>query len=55
MEFILDQLPEGCRFCSRCAYADERCRTEHPNMLDLGNGHKVRCFRYETQEVEPHE
>ena len=49
------QLPEGCRFCSRCAYADERCRTEHPNMLDLGNGHKVRCFRYETQEVEPHE
>lgn len=48
------QVPEGCRFCSRCAYAGERCRTEHPAMLDLGDGHKVRCFRYETQEVEPH-
>ena len=48
------QVPEGCRFCSRCTYAGERCRTEHPAMLDLGGGHKVRCFRYETQEVEPH-
>ena len=48
------QVPEGCRFCSRCTYAGERCRTEHPAMLDLGGGHQVRCFRYETQEVEPH-
>ena len=48
------QVPEGCRFCSRCTYAGERCRTEHPAMLDLGGGHKVCCFRYETQDVEPH-
>ena len=48
-------LPEGCKFCTRCAFAVERCRREHPAMLEAGPGHQVRCFRYETQEVEPHE
>ena len=48
-------LPEGCKFCTRCAFAVERCRREHPAMLEAGPGHRVRCFRYETQEVEPHE
>ena len=41
----IDQIPAGCRFCTRCPYADERCRSERPGMLDLGNGHQVACFR----------
>ena len=46
-------LPEGCKFCTRCAFAEERCRRKRPAMREAGPGHLVRCFRYETQEVEP--
>lgn len=41
----LDEMPEGCRFCTRCQYADHRCTKEDPGMRDA-NGHMVRCFRY---------
>ena len=37
--------PKGCNFCTRCKYADERCRTEEPQMVDVGNHHKVACHR----------
>ena len=37
--------PKGCNFCTRCKYADERCRTEEPQMVDVGNNHKVACHR----------
>ena len=38
-------LPTGCKFCTRCQHATDRCREEHPEMIDVGNGHLVRCFR----------
>ena len=38
-------LPEGCSFHPRCQYCTDRCRTEHPELVDLGCGHKVRCFQ----------
>ena len=41
-------LPTGCKFCTRCQYATDRCREEHPEMIDVGNGHLVRCFRAEN-------
>ena len=41
-------LPTGCKFCTRCQYATARCREEHPEMIDVGNGHLVRCFRAEN-------
>ena len=37
--------PEGCRFCTRCKYADERCRTETPALTEAGPGHLVACHR----------
>ena len=37
--------PLGCNFCTRCRYADERCRTEEPPFLDVGGGHFVACHR----------
>ncbi len=43
-------LPEGCKFCTRCSYATERCRTSHPVMREVASGHSVRCFRYEQEE-----
>lgn len=36
---------QGCRFCDRCIYATERCKTEQPELRDIGDGHLVRCFR----------
>ena len=41
----LMHVPAGCRFCERCIYATERCKTEQPELRDIGNGHLVRCFR----------
>ena len=44
-------LPEGCNFADRCKYATERCRKEEPALVEMSDGHKVRCFRY-SEEVE---
>lgn len=37
--------PEGCKFCTRCKYADQRCKQEEPPFVDVGNGHYVACHR----------
>jgi oligopeptide/dipeptide ABC transporter ATP-binding protein len=34
----------GCGFAPRCRYATDKCRTEHPDLVDAGNGHMYRCF-----------
>ena len=34
----------GCGFAPRCKYATDKCRTEHPDLVDAGNGHMYRCF-----------
>jgi oligopeptide/dipeptide ABC transporter ATP-binding protein len=34
----------GCGFAPRCRYATDKCRTEHPELTDSGNGHMYRCF-----------
>ena len=34
----------GCGFAPRCRYATDKCRTEHPELIDAGNGHLYRCF-----------
>ena len=41
---LLSQIPKGCRFAPRCERATERCRSEMPELIELENGHKVRCF-----------
>ena len=38
----------GCRFASRCPFAQESCRTEEPPFRDLGEGHRVACSLAET-------
>lgn len=43
----IDNIPQGCRFCTRCPYATERCRTEKPALREVKPGHSVACFRYE--------
>lgn len=45
----LSNMPRGCRFSPRCDRACDRCRTEAPPLIDLGGGHKARCFLFEKE------
>jgi len=35
--------PSGCRFHTRCPYAEARCRVEEPAMREVRPGHSVAC------------
>ncbi len=37
-------LPSGCFFAPRCKYATDRCRSEHPQLEEVGANHTIRCF-----------
>lgn len=37
-------LPPRCKFEPRCKFAFERCKAETPELIDIGNGHFVKCF-----------
>jgi peptide/nickel transport system ATP-binding protein len=39
-------LPEECHFRERCTEADNNCNNCLPALIDVGNGHKVRCQKY---------
>ncbi|MEO2185495.1 MAG: oligopeptide/dipeptide ABC transporter ATP-binding protein [bacterium] len=39
---ILD-MPVGCKFCTRCDLVEDRCHTEEPELLEMSEGHFVRC------------
>ncbi|MFC5587976.1 ABC transporter ATP-binding protein [Sporosarcina soli] len=41
---IPSEMPIGCKFAPRCQYAIERCTVEEPELLDIGDGQKSRCF-----------
>ena len=43
---LLSQIPEGCRFAPRCPYATERCRKEMPELQNISETQRVRCFKY---------
>lgn len=44
-----------CRFCNRCSYATERCMTEEPPFIEVGEGHYSRCWRHQAEsEVKHH-
>jgi oligopeptide/dipeptide ABC transporter ATP-binding protein len=36
--------PPGCRFHTRCPAVMERCRSEEPRSVQLGDGQQVKCF-----------
>ena len=35
--------PKGCRFCTRCPYATEKCRQDTPELHACGENHFVAC------------
>lgn len=41
----LADLPAGCPFAERCAWAIDACRAAPPPALPVGPGHEARCLR----------
>ncbi|MEG1560724.1 MAG: ABC transporter ATP-binding protein [Clostridia bacterium] len=37
-------LPKGCKFAPRCKYATQRCIDEEPELLDISENQRIRCF-----------
>jgi oligopeptide/dipeptide ABC transporter ATP-binding protein len=46
-------LPEGCAFHPRCKYMKDACKEAIPPLEDTGEGHMVRCIRW--NEIDLHE
>ena len=40
--------PKGCRFHTRCLYAEERCRVQEPPFREVRPGHSVACHLRES-------
>lgn len=36
-------IPKGCRFCTRCPQAEEKCRIESPDIREITPGHMAAC------------
>ena len=45
------EMPPGCHFSDRCDSCIDICRTKVPELVDV-DGHKVRCFLYESADGE---
>ncbi|HEV2008291.1 MAG TPA: oligopeptide/dipeptide ABC transporter ATP-binding protein [Burkholderiales bacterium] len=43
--------PAGCRFHTRCPYAEQRCRIEEPAMKEVRPGHFVACHLREADKA----
>lgn len=40
-------IPSGCRFRTRCPFADETCKACDPALMEVGADHKVACLKFE--------
>ena len=47
---MLDEMPEGCRFCTRCEWALPGCKMQDPGMRAKGT-HQVRCIHYGAEDT----
>lgn len=46
----LSKVPQGCRFCTRCPYADDQCGAVNPPSVEVCPGHRVKCWKYVTEQ-----
>ena len=44
----LYNLPPGCRFAARCAYAQKRCLDEYPPSYQVEETHTANCFKLDA-------
>jgi oligopeptide/dipeptide ABC transporter ATP-binding protein len=43
----LFNVPEGCHFCTRCEWADQKCFTQEPPLIETGiDDHRVKCWHF---------
>lgn len=42
----LSKIPSGCHFCTRCKEADERCCNQNPPLVEVSEGHFVKCWKF---------
>lgn len=45
-----EQMPQGCRFATRCPFAEKRCHQHKPALQAIGVRHQVACFRAPLEE-----
>ncbi len=39
-------MPSGCRFHPRCSFVRDICKAEEPGLVDVEDGHQVRCWKF---------
>lgn len=44
--------PTACPFAPRCEFAFDRCQTENPVLMEMGDGHQVACW-WDVERGEP--
>ena len=44
-----DNLPNGCKFHTRCPYAMDKCKESEPYYSEFSPTHNCRCFLYEEK------
>ena len=49
----LYDLPEGCRFAERCQHAQDVCRREYPQTVQVQAGHSASCWKLDSSWTEP--
>lgn len=42
--------PTGCKFHPRCEFKEDRCTSEEPQLIKVGENHLVRCFFWQKVE-----
>jgi peptide/nickel transport system ATP-binding protein/oligopeptide transport system ATP-binding protein len=42
-----ENLPQGCKFHTRCPYVMDKCKCENPNTKEFTPTHNCKCFLYE--------
>jgi len=51
----LNDVPKGCRFATRCPFADELCMEQPPELKEYKDGQKARCWHAEKIALEEEE
>lgn len=43
-----ENIPQGCKFHTRCPYVMDVCKTTHPENIKFSDNHSCKCFLYDN-------
>ena len=46
-----ENIPQGCKFHTRCPYVMDICKSKHPENIKFSDNHCCKCFLYENSVV----